>query len=739
MDNNTNNQKPSKKKIVIFGTGVGALSTAFELTDYPGWNELYDITIYQMGWRAGGKTASSRGINNRVQERGIHILQGWYWNMFRMLRGAYDERRDNKIDPSQKFQSWTDAVVKDDTTLLTTTKRNNEEEWESWPFIFPEDELIPGDASSMPTGVLLRRVAGVVCQILFGSPYKKRTGPLRFIPNWLFSKLMRSYPIAGEKVGEIPRPPYGKNPHENARQCRDFMGERVDDRSRLPVSRVLFVLMTMIIWPLFWLYTLLRIILSPLINLSTGLYRLFASFEWILVTAKGALQHCYSWKESQLLFGKVNDQDYRSFLRKAGGSEMMIRCGLVKFMYYGSFANLKGDKPGVLAADIAIRIVLDTILYRGSLVWKTKAGTGGTIIAPIYQVLQARGVTFRFFHRVSQIHYSDNGYIENVTLAQQVKLKNDTLDYQPLINVNQVADWPQGPLLDQLDPEWAEKVSASNVDLESMWADWQDYIPAKQLRKGIDFDEIVLAIPVNALKDICSEIIEKDQRWCQMVNQVPTVQTFGVQLWLSKSWSELGFVSQQWGLRDTDEPNSVNYANLLYSWTDMTRILQEENWPADNQPKDLAYFCGTMSNEPEVLPPYNDHGFPKTQYDRVFSFSKEWLDKYMGWFFPKGTPPGNPNGLDYKLLMDPENAGGKSGIELLQSQYFTANIDPTNRYTLAWPGTNQYRMKANDSGFRNLFLAGDWTDFGLNVGHLEGTCISGIRAAMAVLSEYAEK
>ena len=38
--------------------------------------------------------------------------------------------------------------------------------------------------------------------------------------------------------------------------------------------------------------------------------------------------------------------------------------------------------------------------------------------------------------------------------------------------------------------------------------------------------------------------------------------------------------------------------------------------------------------------------------------------------------------------------------------------------------------------FITLFLAGDWTNFGLNVGHLEGTCISGIRAAMAILKLY---
>jgi uncharacterized protein with NAD-binding domain and iron-sulfur cluster len=738
MDNDQPNTPQKKKKIAILGTGIGALSTAFELTDFPGWQELYDITIYQVGWRAGGKTASSRGVNNRIQERGIHILQGWYWNMFRLVRRSYDERRKKGLDPTQRYQHWKDALVKDDTTLLTTQKDENKNEWDSWPFIFPEDDLIPGDASKIPAKVFVVRILGIVCQLIFGSPYKNRKGPLAFIPQWIFSKLVRSYPIADANPADIPDPKYTDDPLKNAKLCMDDMDDRLEDRSTLSLSRIAFLLLLPLIWLLFLVYTLFRILLWPLLGIWTGLYRFFSATEWILITAKGALQHCYSWKESKLIFGKVNDQDYRVFLKKAGGSKMMIDCGLVKFMYYGSFANLKGNEPGVLAADIAIRIVLDTILYRGSLVWKTRAGTGGTVITPIFQVLKARGVSFRFFHRVKQIHYSNSGFIEKISLAEQVKLAENVQEYQPLKKFNEVYDWPESPLLDQLDPEWAARISEVKVDLESMWANWIDYRD-KELLNGQDFDQIVLAIPVNALKDICSEIIDRDHRWAEMVKRVPTTQTFGVQLWISKSWAELGFNGPDWGLRTTDEPNSVNYANLLYSWTDMTRILEEENWPDDNKPRDLAYFCGTMADDPKELPPYSDHSFPETQYKRVFDFSKAWIDQYMGWFFPNGRPADNPFGLDYDLLVNPDsNEKGVPGLELLKKQYFTANIDPSNRYTLAWPGTDKYRFKADETGFDNLFIAGDWTNFGLNVGHLEGTCISGIRAALAVLKTYEE-
>ena len=467
--------------------------------------------------------------------------------------------------------------------------------------------------------------------------------------------------------------------------------------------------------------------------------RFFVTVEWGLISTKGVLKDCYNFKKRQLIFSVINDQDYRYFLKKHGGSQMMIKCGLVKFMYYGSFANLKGSEPGILASDLAIRIILDTVLYRGSLVWKTKSGTGGTLIAPAYQVLNARGVKFKFFHRVEKICYSKSGQIEEMHIAEQLKLAGHVKEYQPLKDFNDLADWPEGPILDQIDPEWVKKLEGSKVDLESSWANWEDY-KVHSLKIGEDFDQIVLGIPVAALKDVCSEIVKNNDDWKKMVNKVPTTQTFGAQFWIKPNIEQMGFNGPDWGLRTTDEPNSVNYANLLYSWTDMTLILKEEDWPEGNIPGDLAYYCGTMSDSADPLPPYTDHNFPETQYNRVFDFTKSWMNKYMGWFFPKAAPSDNPKGFDFSLLMDPDN--GKeplSGDALYKKQYFCANIDPSNRYTLAWPGTDKYRLKANESGFTNLFLTGDWTNFGLNIGHMEGTCISGIRAALAVLNTYTKE
>ena len=70
----------SKKRSAILGGGVGSLSTAFALTSQPDWQQRYEITIYQMGWRLGGKGASGRNREkdkqHRVEEHGFHVWLG---------------------------------------------------------------------------------------------------------------------------------------------------------------------------------------------------------------------------------------------------------------------------------------------------------------------------------------------------------------------------------------------------------------------------------------------------------------------------------------------------------------------------------------------------------------------------------------------------------------------------------------------------------------------------------------
>src|SRR3546814_1311221 len=60
-----------KRKIAILGGGVGALTSAFYLASQPGAAEKYEITVYSIGWRLGGKCATGRNpeFGNRIEEQ----------------------------------------------------------------------------------------------------------------------------------------------------------------------------------------------------------------------------------------------------------------------------------------------------------------------------------------------------------------------------------------------------------------------------------------------------------------------------------------------------------------------------------------------------------------------------------------------------------------------------------------------------------------------------------------------
>src|ERR1700731_4128659 len=77
-------------EVAIIGGGCASIAAAFELTR-PRHKGAYHVTIYQLGWRLGGKGASGRGPAGRIEEHGLHLWLGFYENAFRLLRECYAE------------------------------------------------------------------------------------------------------------------------------------------------------------------------------------------------------------------------------------------------------------------------------------------------------------------------------------------------------------------------------------------------------------------------------------------------------------------------------------------------------------------------------------------------------------------------------------------------------------------------------------------------------------------------
>jgi uncharacterized protein with NAD-binding domain and iron-sulfur cluster len=100
------------KKVAILGGGVSALTTALELSGEADWQERYEITVYQTGWRLGGKGASSRNeaAGGRIEEHGLHIWLGFYENAFAVIRRSYEELGRPAGTP---LATWTDAFTRE--------------------------------------------------------------------------------------------------------------------------------------------------------------------------------------------------------------------------------------------------------------------------------------------------------------------------------------------------------------------------------------------------------------------------------------------------------------------------------------------------------------------------------------------------------------------------------------------------------------------------------------------------
>lgn len=131
-------------KVAVIGGGCAAMTTAYELSR-PEHRGRYEVTVYQMGFRVGGKGASGRGVDARIEEHGLHLWMGFYENAFRLMREAYFElQRDPRECP---IATWRDVL--EPAPWVAVVDRSPNGEWEPWLAHFPPCAGLPGDP---PTG-----------------------------------------------------------------------------------------------------------------------------------------------------------------------------------------------------------------------------------------------------------------------------------------------------------------------------------------------------------------------------------------------------------------------------------------------------------------------------------------------------------------------------------------------------------------------------------------------------------
>jgi hypothetical protein len=172
----------------------------------------------------------------------------------------------------------------------------------------------------------------------------------------------------------------------------------------------------------------------------------------------------------------------------------------------------------------------------------------------------------------------------------------------------------------------------------------------------------------------------------------------------------------------------------LSTWSDMSFLLQREQWPPDGPPPQfIAYFCGAFTDADNYPPPPSPE-FPKEQLARWKKIATEWLRNNAYTIWAKGVGPDGKS-LDWEVLHDPSN---RAGDERLDAQFFKVNIDPSERYVASFTNTSIYRLPAGGSGLTNLYLTGDWVRTDINAGCVEAAVMAGLACAAAVSGEAIE-
>lgn len=705
MANSRGDVSNSPKRVAIFGGGPGGLATAWQLTATQALREAHEVTVYTMGWRCGGKGASGRGPNGRIEEHGLHILFGCYNNFFGVMRDVYDALGRPTDAPLARFE---EAFHPDGFGVVTDFYHGS---WRNVSIMLPRNRAIVGrsDALNRSTVYLSMLLQGMV-EVALGS-------------RALASLTSLIYPTGTR----WERAPGGCEAAGQPDLIVDVALAIV--RWELQLAHTAAQLLKRHAKWLVKLVDRLRARLAPLLDALSDVafpgYMLAAGVDFLLALARGVAVDGVFLKGG---YDRIDNLDFADWLISHGAREETTLSPYVRFIYDAAFSYNDGqyDQPQCSAGTTMRTLALMGFTYKGAGFYKMQAGMGDAVFAPIYEVLAARGVRFAYFHMLEDLVPADDGsHIARAVVRQQIRLASGgPFGYQPLKPYKGLPSWPNQPDWTQLNPQDLEALEVSAGEpVEASWFE-SYYAPemgtSLDLVAGRDFDVLVLAAPVATHPFVCPSLLAANRRWTVAYEAVEAVTTVSLQVWLNVSLEDLGWSSPP--------PLLSLYVDPLNTWADMSETIKHEEWPASLSVKTAAYFCGSFPDRNKP-PPRRDRGYPARRLAHARRPAMEFVETHLTYLMPKLVDPYNPPTPNWSRLVDPED---RSGPARMRAQYLRVNCEPHERCTVSLPDTNQLRIHASDTDYQNLTVAGDWTDNRLYVACMEGAFISGILAARAV-------
>jgi len=681
-----------RKKIAILGGGIAALSAAFELTELDPDHQLFDITIYTIGWRLGGKGAVGRNAaaGYRAEEHGLHVWTGFYDNAFHLVDRVYAAMIEQGERPpfcgrEHAFIGLNHCVLMEPVVEKADPYPDPAlQDWRSWVISLAPHEGLPGTPrdSFFSLTDFLRSLVKSSAELIKSVEDLVVQWPDDGPPLWTTDAERKSGPFvtAQTRIASLPSDPTAvtRRQSEELQILLQYSIEPVKKVAQSAGGK-----------------ERIRLILG----------------EIALAIAYGMLRDEVIWNG----FDCVDGYEWKEWMHRNGCSEEALNSAIVRGCYDYVFGFIRGQTN--VGAGTGTRILLKLMFaYRGSFFYLLRATMGELIFAPLYQVLCHRKVKFNFFTRVDRIGLSADGEsIEFIDTTIQARPNEST--YYPLIEIPDgkggvIPSWPSEPVYCRLQ----DGDQLRGVDLESAWSPWQG-VGHERLELDTHFDDVVLGISIGAFGTICEDLINRVPRWKDMTDAVQTTATTAFQAWTTKTSCELGAKVRRTVLSGFQLP--------FDSWGDLSLMLPMEQWPADNYPKGLAYFVGTLNDDPP--PPSSDYGYPDRALAQAETATLDWVNKYLFRLWPNVVDADHR--LQWDLFFDPQE---RCGQKRLEAQYLRVNINPSDRYVLSVTGSVSARMRADESGVDNLYLAGDWVRTGINAGCIEASVMAGRAAAAAI-------
>lgn len=719
---------------------MGSLSAVYALTSRPDWQDELDITVYQLGWRLGGKAASGRGRDDhdRSLEHGYHVLLGFYDNAFATMRACY---RELGRTPDATFAEFCALTPEDERrhphryavrrhyTCQVAQVFNGRTHF--LPFNLPANPLVPGDgaavdpwtALTLAVDSLLKAATGQLFTVTTESDTGAAPPARPTLAAWMHEALEHLIQTAETDVDRW----LSSGPPLHAAHA--IWTTLLEARRLGRVVRAAELLVVDLI-KAHMRHEWRR--LQPRLHDDWESYRSWIVQDTLASTLCGILT-------DQVLtrgFTHLNDQNYvdwwMSHAAVPEGALVTAQSSLGQFPYDLVFGYRGGDtqspaapdkpmrgSPDMEAGTMLIGLFHFLLAYKGAPEWMPQAGFGEVLVAPIYEVLRRRGVHFEFFSRVRGLHLDAAAQgVERISIERQATVRQPP--YQPLYAVGDLPCWPAEPLFDQLVE--GDELRRRAINLESWWTPWAGQ--PFEIVRGRDFDDVLLGISIAALPPICGELIAARPDWRDMLERIATNRPTLVQTWLTRDIEALGF---PYGVINGDI--GTQPINLL---TSMDHILQYERWPAATAPRSLIYYSGVWPDDPDE-PAAPNPDYPVAQQQAFRDAAADFLERSAAIYLPGAAPDAR---FDWAILASPDDPD-QIGRRRFDAQYTRVNIDPTERYVLSVTGSSRYRKQAGDSGFDNLYLTGDWTETVINAGCMEATVTAGLDAARAIAATSA--